>query len=75
MGGALNSFDNNLNHKGNKFKKIHSQGVFGISLDEFIENLSFMPNHLKLDVDGNEGLILKGSKKYLGNESLIKYTC
>ena len=51
-GGAMNSFENSLDHKGKKFKEIHSQGVFGLSLDEFIVNLSFIPNHLKIDVDG-----------------------
>ena len=69
-GGAMNSFDNSLNYQGKKYNPIHSQGVFGISLDEFINNLSSIPNHLKIDVDGNENLILKGAKKYLGNKSL-----
>lgn len=66
-GGALNSFDNRMNQFEEKFNPIHSQGVFGITLDEFIDNLSFMPNHLKIDVDGNENLILKGSKRFFKN--------
>ena len=29
-----------------------------------------MPNHLKVDVDGNEYLILLGAKKFLKNKNL-----
>ena len=35
--------DNTLNYKGEEFTPVHSQGVFGISLDSFIENLSAVP--------------------------------
>ena len=52
------------------FKPIHSQGVFGIDLDSFIDVLPSIPNHLKIDVDGNEHLILIGAKKLLTNKNL-----
>ena len=69
-GGALNSFDNNLDHKGNVYKPIHSQGVFGTSLDSLTESIPFKPNHLKVYVDGNEYLILLGAKKFLKHKNL-----
>ena len=69
-GGALNSFDNNLDYKGDRFKPVHSQGVYGTSLDIFLEKLSLKPNHLKIDVDGNEYLILLGAKKFLKSDFL-----
>lgn len=69
-GGALNSFDNTLDWKGEEYKPVHSQGVFGTSLDQLKKSLPFMPNHLKIDVDGNEYLILLGAKKFLLNKSL-----
>lgn len=69
-GGALNSFDNTLDYKGDEFTPIHSQGVFGIDLDSFIKTLPSLPNHLKIDVDGNEHLILIGAKGLLENKSL-----
>ena len=69
-GGALNSFDNSLNYKGKEYSPIHSQGAFGIDLDSFIKNLSFAPNHLKIDVDGNENIILLGAKELLKNKTL-----
>ena len=69
-GGALNSFDNTLDFKGEEYTPIHSQGIFGISLDSFVDTLPFLPNHLKIDVDGNEYLILLGAKEFLKNKNL-----
>ena len=69
-GGALNSFDNSFDYKGDIFRPIHSQGIFGIDLDSFVEILPSIPNHLKIDVDGNEHLILIGAKKLLTNKNL-----
>tara|TARA_B100000886_G_scaffold93274_1_gene61666 strand:- start:22867 stop:23691 length:825 start_codon:yes stop_codon:yes gene_type:complete len=69
-GGALNSFDNELDFQSKKFKPEHVQGVFGTSLDLFIREISFNPNHLKIDVDGNEYLILEGAKNLLNSNYL-----
>ncbi len=69
-GGAMNTFDNTLNYKGQEFMPVHSQGIFGINLDSFLENLPSVPNHLKIDVDGNENLILLGAKELLKNKKL-----
>ncbi len=64
-GGALNSFDNMLDFENKKFVPIHFQGVFGISLDKFLQMINIYPNHIKIDVDGNERLILEGAKDTL----------
>lgn len=69
-GGALNSFDNLLDFENNEFIPVHYQGVFGISLDKFVKMLNFNPNHIKIDVDGNERIILEGSKKTLSSRDL-----
>jgi len=69
-GGALNSFDTCLDCRGNPFNPIHTQGVFGISLDDFLSMINFMPTHLKLDVDGNENIVLHGALKTLKSEQL-----
>ena len=69
-GGALNSFDNSLDYSGKRYKPVHSQGVFGVSLDSFLEQISFTPSHIKIDVDGNENLILEGASNFLMNNSL-----
>ena len=69
-GGALNAFDNEFDFKGNRFKPIHRQGVYGLPLDKFIDSIGIKPNHIKIDVDGNEFLILKGGKDILKSENL-----
>ena len=69
-GGALNSFDNELDFKGEKFKPVHKQGVYGLPLDQFLTNIGLCPNHIKIDVDGNEYLILKGAEKTLQSQDL-----
>ena len=38
----------------------------------FLREISFNPNHLKIDVDGNEYLILKGAAKNLLNSNNLK---
>lgn len=69
-GGALNSFDNELDFQSKKFKIEHIQGVFGSSVDSFLNEINFNPNHLKIDVDGNEYLILQGAKNLLKSNCL-----
>ena len=73
MGGALNSFDNSLDYKGNQFKPVHIQGVYGLPLDDFLYQINFSPSHIKLDVDGNEFFILKGSLKTLASNKLKSF--
>ena len=68
-GGSLNAFDNELDFKGNRFKPIHRQGVYGLPIDKFIDSIGIKPNHIKIDVDGNEFLILKGGKDILKSEN------
>jgi FkbM family methyltransferase len=47
------------------------QGVLGLSMDDFIELFSQpFPNHIKIDVDGNEPKILKGMEKTLQDRRL-----
>lgn len=70
FGGSCNSFDNCLDYKGNSFVPTHVQGLYGCSLDDFLANTGACPNHLKIDVDGNENLILNGSGYTLLQKSL-----
>jgi FkbM family methyltransferase len=54
-----------------KFKPEHVQGILTFSLDQFVEmdRVPF-PNHIKIDVDGNEGLIIDHSSKTLSDSRL-----
>ena len=49
-----------MDYKGKEYNPIHFQGTYGICLDSFLDNVGFIPNHLKIDVDGNENLVLEG---------------
>ena len=69
-GGALNSFDNTLDFAGNSYKPVHSQGVYGIPLDSFLPQITFKPAHIKIDVDGNENIILLGAFNSLRSPEL-----
>ena len=69
-GGALNSFDNCVDQFNQSYTPDHKQGVYGDSLDNFLIGIKKKINHLKIDVDGNEELVLKGAKKTLASPEL-----
>ncbi len=65
-GGALNSFKYDKNFAGNKLDYSNSYNILGLSLDELIEKTNInCPKYIKIDVDGLEHLVLKGSEKLL----------
>ena len=66
-GGTASSFDRSLNWKGETMRPAYKQGSSGITIDDFIEGYHFFPNHIKIDIDGNELLVLDGAKKTLNN--------
>jgi FkbM family methyltransferase len=72
-GSALNSFSNTVNFEGKQFKPSISFKTIGFSLD-FLINNNFLdiPNFIKIDVDGNEHLILEGFKKHLSNSNILE---
>ena len=71
-GGALSNFGNNLGFDGKKFKFDNKYKIFGTSIDDLIKDKVLKkPDYLKIDVDGNEHLILEKAETILkGN--LIK---
>lgn len=69
-GSALHSFDRKINQYGVQFNPFTKQGVIGLTMDELIASLKKKVNHIKIDVDGNEFLVLKGGKKTLKSPSL-----
>ena len=72
-GSALNSFSNNLNFEGKIFQPAISYKTLGFSLDYLVEN-SFLkiPDFIKIDVDGNEHLILEGFRNNLTNNKILQ---
>tara|TARA_E500000178_G_C17023967_1_gene756998 strand:+ start:2465 stop:3328 length:864 start_codon:yes stop_codon:yes gene_type:complete len=70
-GGALNSFGSDKNFEGKSFDSKMDYNLFGTSINFLLEkNLLEIPDYIKIDVDGIEHLILKGSKKFLQDKKI-----
>ena len=73
-GKSHNQFNQSKNSISNE--KNFNQGMIGFSLDYLIEKFSLpFPNHIKIDVDGNEHRIIKGMQKTLSNNKLRTIAC
>lgn len=71
VGGALNNFGENKDWQHNEFSPDFKQAVLGFTLDRFFELYpQTFPTHIKLDVDGIEGKIIKGASETLKNPKL-----
>jgi len=54
-----------------KISATHTQGMFGVTLDDLCEKWGFpFPNYIKIDVDGIETAILNGAKHVLAHANL-----
>ena len=69
-GNAMHSFDAEIIINNKKKEPQFLQGSIGISLDDFIEQLKFIPDYVKIDVDGNELSVLKGSPNLLKSKNI-----
>ena len=64
-GHSMHSFDNKNNAMG-RIKTSFKQSVLGFTIDHFFKQFKPLPpTHMKIDVDGNELLVLKGGKKLI----------
>ena len=73
-GGALNTFGNNIDFRGKLFNPKMKYSILGTTIDYFIEKkILEVPDYIKIDVDGIEHLILKGSKNILKNEKIKSF--
>lgn len=70
-GGALHALKTPVDQYGKGFNPVFTLATMGYKLDEFIRQFGLtMPNHMKIDVDGSEYQILKGSQEVLGYPEL-----
>lgn len=57
----------------NQFTPVFKELKLGVSIDILIENYNWqVPDHIKIDVDGNEANIIKGMKNLLSGKFLKK---
>lgn len=70
-GAAHTSFKNTINEFGNKFTPEYSQSTIGFTIEDFVRIFNIpQPNHIKIDVDGAEKLVIDGAKSVLNNPKL-----
>ena len=69
FGQAQNSFDENIGAFDETYDFSYQQGVLGVTLDYLVEQ-TFIPNHIKIDVDGHELKVLQGGEKSLLNQKV-----
>ena len=61
-GGALHALGDAVNYCNEMFQPVFTLPTLAYRLDEFVETFSLLsPNHIKIDVDGNELQILQGA--------------
>ena len=54
-----------------KITNKHKQGIFSTTLDDLHFNWKLpFPDHIKIDVDGIEHLILQGAQKFLADKKI-----
>lgn len=70
-GAALHSLGESLDNLGRPFQPAFSQPVLSYRMDDFVAQFALTPpNHIKLDVDGVELKVLRGSSGILANPEL-----
>lgn len=70
-GSSGHSFKVMENYEKNPLMSRHDQGMVGISIDELQKTWGLKtPNHIKIDVDGIEGLIIEGAVETLKSPKL-----
>ena len=70
-GGALNSFGESWNYAGNDFKSEMNYKLLGTTINYLLDHkILEVPDHIKIDVDGIEHLILEGADKYLRHKKI-----
>lgn len=71
QGTSGSQYNNSIDYQGQAFHPTFRQGCIGFSLDSLIEKGYLpVPDYIKIDVDGNEPLIINGAKQLLQNEKL-----
>jgi FkbM family methyltransferase len=70
-GAALHALGEPVDWRKERFQPKFEQSVMAFALDEFIERFGIpLPNHVKLDVDGNEPKIIAGGRRTFSNPAL-----
>ena len=70
-GAALHALGEPVDWRKKRFVPKFEQAVLAFTLDEIVERFGFpVPDHVKLDVDGNEDRVIRGGRKTFSNPRL-----
>ena len=70
-GGALHTLGVPIDYRGRRFDPVLTLSTLSYRLDDFVRQFALpVPNHMKIDVDGNEYQVLKGSEETLRSSEL-----
>lgn len=70
-GAALHALGEPVDWRGERFEPKFEQAVLAFTLDEIIERFGLpVPDHVKLDVDGNEDKVIRGGRRTLSHPAL-----
>ena len=69
FGQAQNSFDESIGAFDESYGYEVQQGVVGLTIDYLCEK-TFVPNHIKIDVDGHELKVIQSASKTLNDKNL-----
>lgn len=71
VGSALHTFAGTIDGWGNDYDPAFRQGVIGVPIDKLVTDfgLSF-PNFIKIDVDGNEHIVIEGMSNVISDPRL-----
>ena len=71
VGSAHHTFGKNIDACHEEFSPVFKQGAFAASLDDLVYKYGFeCPTYLKVDVDGNENLVMAGAHELLKDQRL-----
>jgi len=70
FGGSGSSFDTTVDENQENFDPIFKQGSISFKLDEVLKKKNFIPNYIKIDVDGNELNVINSMPETLKSKYL-----
>tara|TARA_B100001175_G_C19453428_1_gene612521 strand:+ start:397 stop:1254 length:858 start_codon:yes stop_codon:yes gene_type:complete len=69
-GRSMHSFHTDIIIDNKKKEPQFLQGSIGIRLDDFLDQIKFTPDYIKIDIDGNELRLIKGSPNFLKSKKI-----
>lgn len=66
-----NQYNSDRDDMGQQFTPVFRQGCIGLTLDTLVYRIGFpVPNHIKIDVDGNDALVIGGGERVLADQAV-----